>query len=91
MNMQTSPPPSLRSGHLDIKDAQCAKKMMGIKFHITSYRICMLQPFKRGVLVAQKLNFIQNWSNLQGKHRGRIGPTNYTSLQSQSEPTYTLH
>ena len=26
----------LRSGYLGIKDAQCAKKMMGAKFHITS-------------------------------------------------------
>ena len=24
------PPPRLRSGHLDIKDAQCAKNMMGV-------------------------------------------------------------
>ena len=26
-------------GHLDIKDAQCVKKMMGVKFYITSYRV----------------------------------------------------
>ena len=32
-DMQT--PPSFRSGHLDIKDAQCAKKMIGVKLHIT--------------------------------------------------------
>ena len=31
-DMQT--PPSLRSGHLDIKD-NVLKKMMGVKFHIT--------------------------------------------------------
>ena len=31
-------PPPLRSGHLNIKDEQCAKKkIMGVKFHITSY------------------------------------------------------
>ena len=33
-DMQTPPP--LRSGHLDIKDAQYANKMMGGKLHITS-------------------------------------------------------
>ena len=31
--MQTPPH---RSGNLDIKDAQCTKKMMGVKYHITS-------------------------------------------------------
>ena len=29
----------LRSGHVDIRDGQCAKKMMSVKFHITSYRV----------------------------------------------------
>ena len=33
------PPQPIRTGHLDIKDAQWAKKMMGAKFHITSYRV----------------------------------------------------
>ena len=27
-------PPPIRSGHLDINDAQCAKKRLGVKFHI---------------------------------------------------------
>ena len=36
--MQTDPPPRLKSGHLDIKDAQCAKKYDGrkISYHIIS-------------------------------------------------------
>ena len=45
--MQTPP----KSGHLDIKDAQCAKKNDGRKI---SYRIWALRPFKKGVLGAQK-------------------------------------
>ena len=32
-DMQTLPP-HLGSGHLDIKDAQCDKKLMSVKFHI---------------------------------------------------------
>ena len=32
-------PPTLRSGHLDIKDAQRSEKMMNVKFHTTSYRV----------------------------------------------------
>ena len=35
------------------------KKMMGVKFHITSYRVWALRPFKRDVLGAQKFNFLQ--------------------------------
>ena len=34
-DMQT-PPLLLRSGHFDIKNAQCAKKMMGVKLYIIS-------------------------------------------------------
>ena len=56
-DMQT-PLPHLRSDHLDIKDAQCPKKMMDVKFHITSYFVWVLRPFKRGVLGAQKFNFL---------------------------------
>ena len=32
-------PSPLRSGHLEIKDAQCANNMRAVKFHITSYRV----------------------------------------------------
>ena len=28
------PPPLLKSDYLDIKDAECAKKMMAVKYHI---------------------------------------------------------
>ena len=40
-----SPPSSLRSGHLDIKDAQCAKKMMGVKFHIAFIDACLIKRY----------------------------------------------
>ena len=33
-NYEYANSPPLRSGHLDIKDAQCAKKMMGVKYHM---------------------------------------------------------
>ena len=46
-------PSLLRSRHLDIKDAQCAENKMTVKI---SYRVW---AFKRGVLDAQKLNFLQ--------------------------------
>ena len=46
-NYKYADTPSLRSGHLNIKDAQCAKKMMDIKFHITSYRVWVL-PARKG-------------------------------------------
>ena len=52
-------PPHLRSGHLDVKDAQCAKKMMGKKCRITLYRVWAPRASKRGVLGAQKFNFLQ--------------------------------
>ena len=35
-DMQTHPPPPLRNSHLEIKDVQCAKAIMAVKFHITS-------------------------------------------------------
>ena len=47
-------PPPLRSDHLDIRDAQRAKKMMGVKFRITSYH-------------AQKFKFLHKWPNLQSR------------------------
>ena len=37
----------LRCGHLDIKDAQWDKKMMGTKFHITSYRFWAPQAHQK--------------------------------------------
>ena len=63
-DMQTPP---LRSSHLEIKDAQCAKKMMAVKFHITSNRVWALRSSKRGVLGAQTFIFLQKWTNLIGR------------------------
>ena len=59
-DMQTPHAPSspLRSGHLDIKDAQLIK-MMVVKLHITSYRVWAPRASKRAVLGTHKLNFIQ--------------------------------
>ena len=62
MDMQTPSP--LRSGHLDIKDAQCAENKDGRKI---SYRVWVQQGLKRGVLGAQKLNFLQKWLILLGR------------------------
>ena len=45
------------------------KKMMGVKFHITSYRVLPLRPFKRSVFGAQKCNFLHKWPNLQDRFR----------------------
>ena len=61
--MQTPP---LRSVHLDIKDEQCDKKMMGVKFHIKSYRVWALRASKRSVLGTQEFKFLQ-------KFEGKIG------------------
>ena len=55
----SAPPPPLRSGQLDIKDAQCAENKDGRKFHITTYRIWVPRAFKRGILGAQNLNFFK--------------------------------
>ena len=41
--------------------------MMGIKFYIISYPVWALRLFKRGILGAQKFNFLQKWPNLQGR------------------------
>ena len=51
--------------HLDIKIRNELKKMMGVKFHITSYCVWALRTSKRGVLGTQKFNFLQKWPNLQ--------------------------
>ena len=55
---------SLRSCHLDIKDAQCDTKKLGVKYHFTSCRVWVLRSFKSGVLGSQQFNFFQNWPNL---------------------------
>ena len=60
-------PHSLRSSHLDIKDAQCAKKMIGVKFDITSYRAWAPRGSKKDVLGTQKFNFFQKLTNMQGR------------------------
>ena len=51
-----------RSDQLDIKDAQYAKKIRVVQFHVTLYRVW---SFRRGVLGAQKIKFLQKWKNLQ--------------------------
>ena len=50
---------SLRSCHLDIKDAQCATKKLGVKYHFTSCRVWALRSFKSGVLGSQQFNFFR--------------------------------
>ena len=62
------PPPSLRSGHLDMKDAQCVlKKMISVKFHMTPYRVWSPQAPKRAQITPQKFNSLQKWPNIQGR------------------------
>ena len=41
------------------------KKVMGVKFHITLYRVWAPRTSKRGVFIAQKCNFFQKWPNFQ--------------------------
>ena len=66
-DMQTpTPSPLLRNGHLDIKDAQWARKMMGEKFHIISYHVWTSQAPKHAQTAPQKFKFLQKWANLQG-------------------------
>ena len=60
MQIPPSSPPLLRSGYLRIRDAQCAKKNDGRKFHITSYRVW---ASKKGVLDPAKK--IENRSYLK--------------------------
>ena len=61
------PPPLLRKVHLDIKNADCVKKMMGVKFHITSYRVWTPQASKSGKIAPQTFNFLHEWLNWQGR------------------------
>ena len=61
-DMQTPSP--LRSGHIDIKDAQCAETKYVLK---KSYRVFDLWACKSGVMGTQKLNFLQKWPNLHGR------------------------
>ena len=64
-NYEYAVPLSLRSGHLDMEDAQCPKKMMGVRFHTIS---CLgAADVQKGLLGAQKFNFHQKWPNLQGR------------------------
>ena len=67
--LRTCSPPSFPSlsDHFDIKYAQCAKKIMGLKFLITSYHVWALQPFENDILGAQKFIFLHKWKNLQGR------------------------
>ena len=55
-----NPPPPLRSGHLDIKDEQCAKKNDGPKI----WACVDAAAIKMGVFGAQKSNFLQKWPSL---------------------------
>ena len=60
-------PSPLRSGHLDIKDAQCDATKVARK--ISYYIISRLGAVgsKRSVLGIKKFNFLQNWPNLQSR------------------------
>ena len=63
--MQTPPLPSpLRSGNLEIKDAQWAKKNDGrnISYHIISHLGAI-----GAQALPQKFNFLKKWPNLKGK------------------------
>ena len=56
--MQTSLPPSpLRSGQLDIRDAQCVETKDMLKNHITSYSVFELWASKRGRYGHPKIKF----------------------------------
>ena len=54
----------LRSGHLDIKDAQCAETKDVLK---KLYRAFDTWASRMGVMGAQKFNFLHKWPNLQGR------------------------
>ena len=64
-DMQTSPP-LLRTDHLDIKDAKCAKKNDGrkISYHLIS-RLGAAGVQKERC--AQKFNSLHKWPNLQSR------------------------
>ena len=62
-----TPPPPLRSSHLDIKDAQWVEKMMWLKFHIISYRVWAPQAPKHNQTAPHKFNFLQKWPILHGR------------------------
>ena len=59
-----TPPPPLRSGHLDIKMRNVLKIKMGIKFHITSR--LSAAAVEKGRFGKQEFNFLQKWPNMQG-------------------------
>ena len=57
---EDTPSPSLplRSGHLDIKDTQCAKKMMSVQFHIKSYCVWRLNSAIKFQLFSKVAKFV---------------------------------
>ena len=59
----------LRSGHLDIKDAQYATYKDGrkISYHNISRLGAAGKRSKRGVVGARKFHFLKKWPNLQGR------------------------
>ena len=63
-DLSSPPPPFLRSGHLDIKDAQCAETKDVLKI---SHRVFELWASKRGVMGAQKINFSLKVAKFSGK------------------------
>ena len=69
--VEIPPPPSphLRSGHVDIKDAQCAENKDGRKIsnHIMFISRLAVRALKRGFFGTQKFNFLQKWPNLQSR------------------------
>ena len=61
-----TPTATLKSGHHNIKDAQCVKKNDGRKFYITSYRVSAPRASKTNVFGAQKLKLSSKVAKFSG-------------------------
>ena len=60
-NMQNPP---LRSGHLNIKDAECAESNKKSYFRFLVFELLVVKELP---IRLQKNNFFQKWPNLQGQ------------------------
>ena len=57
-------PPPLRSGHLNIKDAECAESNKKSYFRFLVFELLVVKELP---IRLQKNNFFQKWPNLQGQ------------------------
>ena len=59
-----NPLPPLRSGHLNIKDAECAESIKKSCFRFLIFELLVVKELP---IWLQKNNFFQKWPNLQGQ------------------------